>query len=203
MTSELPEKTTWNGENHLQMEENDEADGTVAKNNKNKCTSCLKTNLLTLLTVFGVVAGVALGFILKATSDTSWSSREVMYVNFPGDLFLRMLKSLILPLIVSSLISAIANLDLSLSGRIARRAILFYLTTTFCSVVLGMILVVAIGPGVGGEDEEDGQHAELRNVTTVDTLLDLVRNMVPNNLIQACIQQVSNFLFTFYFFYFQ
>ncbi|GJQ65440.1 hypothetical protein Trydic_g7547 [Trypoxylus dichotomus] len=192
MAAELPlEKPELNGDNRLEIEEDD---ANSIRKNENKCLSCLKSNLLTLLTVFGVLVGVALGFILKATSDSAWSSREVMYVNFLGDLFLRMLKSLILPLIVSSLISAIANLDLSLSGRIARRAILFYLTTTFCSVILGMILVVAIAPGVGNEDDEEGTHSELRNVTTVDTLLDLVRNMIPNNLIQACIQQYRTVL---------
>lgn len=190
MATELNEKpTAINGDSHFEIENSEENE---APQKKNKCLACLKTNLLTLLTVFGVVAGIVLGFILKAASDEAWSNRDVMYINFLGDLFLRMLKSLILPLIVSSLISAVANLDLSLSGRIARRAILFYLTTTFCSVVLGMILVVSIRPGVGGNGDE-GEQAELRNVTTVDTLLDLVRNMVPNNLIQACIQQVSIF----------
>ena len=157
----------------------------------NRCTACLRSNLLTILTVAGVVAGVALGFIMRASRDAPWSNREIMYVNFVGDLFLRMLKSLILPLIISSLISAVANLDLSLSGKVARRAILFYLTTTFFAVVLGIILVILIKPGVGAEDEDEGGTGELRNVTTVDTLLDLVRNMVPSNLVQACIQQVS------------
>lgn len=190
MESELSvKKLSLNGDNHLQIDHGNEDNKPVRKN---KCASCLKSSLLTLLTVLGVLAGVALGFILKTTSNTPWSSRQVMYVNFLGDLFLRMLKSLILPLIVSSLISAIANLDLSLSGRIARRAILFYLTTTFCSVVLGMILVVSIQPGKGSEDDEENAVTALRNVTTVDTLLDLVRNMVPNNLIQACTQQVSS-----------
>lgn len=60
-----------------------------------------------------------------------------MYINYVGDLFLRMLKSLILPLIVSSLVSAIGSLDLSLSGRIGARAIGYYMITTVCAVVLG------------------------------------------------------------------
>lgn len=78
--------------------------------------SCLTENLLTMLTVFGVFAGVALGFILKATKSSEWTNREIMYINFPGDLFLRMLKALILPLILSSIVSAIGSLDLNLSG---------------------------------------------------------------------------------------
>ena len=60
-----------------------------------------------------------------------------MYINYLGDLFLRMLKSLILPLIISSLISAIGSLDLSLSGRIGARAIAYYMITTIFAVILG------------------------------------------------------------------
>lgn len=48
-----------------------------------------------------------------------------MYIQYPGDLFLRMLKCLIVPLIVSSITSAIGALDLSLSKKIAFR----YLST--------------------------------------------------------------------------
>ena len=46
-----------------------------------------------------------------------WTEREVMYVSYVGEIFLRMLKALILPLIVPSLITAVGSLDLSLSGR--------------------------------------------------------------------------------------
>lgn len=69
-----------------------------------------------MLTVLGVIAGIALGCILKVSKE-EWTPREIMYLNFPGDLFLRMLKGLILPLIVASIVSAIGSLDLSLSGK--------------------------------------------------------------------------------------
>ncbi|KOB73383.1 Amino acid transporter [Operophtera brumata] len=46
-----------------------------------------------------------------------WSRRDVMYFQYPGELFLRMLKCLIVPLLFSSIVSAIGSLDLSLSGK--------------------------------------------------------------------------------------
>lgn len=161
----------------------------IRKPDKFQFRSCLKTNLLTLLTVSGVIGGIILGFILRATKDQPWPARQISYVNFLGDVFLRMLKSLILPLIVSSLIAAIGSLDLSLSGKIGVRAICYYLSTTICAVILGIIVVVVIHPGRG--DSDSIQRAGIsRNVTTVDTLLDLFRNMFPPNLVQACIEQV-------------
>lgn len=77
----------------------------------------MSENLLTLLTIIGVFAGTLVGFILRnIDKPEGWTSREIMYIQFPGDLFLRMLKGLILPLIVASIISSIGSLDLSLSG---------------------------------------------------------------------------------------
>ncbi|XP_066250889.1 excitatory amino acid transporter-like isoform X1 [Euwallacea similis] len=155
----------------------------------NKFTRFLRNNALTLLTIGGVLAGGILGFILKATKD-DWSKREIMYVGFIGQIFLRMLKSLIIPLIISCLVSAIASLDLTLSKKVAVRAIAYYLTTTFASVVLGIIVVVSIRPGVGRNVSGTGSEAlPERNTTTTDTLLDLVRSMFPPNLVEATIFQ--------------
>ena len=41
-----------------------------------------------------------------------------MYVSYVGKLFLRMLKALILPLIIPSLVAAVGSLDMSLSGKV-------------------------------------------------------------------------------------
>lgn len=135
---------------------------------------CLKSNLLTLLTVAGVISGVVVGFILRASKNEPWPARQILYVNFAGDVFLRILKSLILPLIVSSLISAIGSLDLSLSGKIGVRAICYYLATTLSAVLLGIIMVVIIHPGKG-DSASIARAGISRNVTTVDTLMDLFR----------------------------
>lgn len=150
--------------------------GRLAENVK----GCLKTNILTLLTLGGVFGGVILGVAMRPPGSQAWSQRDAMYVGFLGELFLRMLKALILPLIISSLISAVGNLDLSLSGRIGARAICYYMVTTVMAVILGIILVVAIHPGRGNDDDIEKEHFS-RNTTTADTLMDLVR-WVPGSV---------------------
>ncbi|XP_025989590.2 excitatory amino acid transporter 1 isoform X1 [Solenopsis invicta] len=152
-----------------------------------KVRTCLRHNTLTLLTVVGVIGGVVLGIILRSTRE-KWTPREIMYIGYIGDLFLRMLKSLILPLIISSLISAIGSLDMSLSGKIGGRAIGYYTVTTILAVILGIILVCSIQPGRGQEAKEAAQTSKT-NVSTADTLMDLVRNMFPPNIVEACIFQ--------------
>ena len=76
-----------------------------------------------------------------------WTDREIMYIAYVGKLFLRMLKALILPLIIPSLIAAIGQLDMSLSGKVGGRAVAYYMATTVLAVILGIILVTSIRPG--------------------------------------------------------
>lgn len=155
-----------------------------------KCLSCMRTNLLTILTLIGVVTGAVLGIVLRSSRDDPWTQREISYIQFVGDLFLRILKGLVLPLVISTLIAAIGSLDLSVSGRMARVGGIYYVITTTLAIVLGIVLAVTIKPGANRTGVPgSGPEITVRNVTTVDTLLDLVRNMFPPNYIQACTQQ--------------
>lgn len=160
-----------------------------------KCVSCMRSNLLTILTLIGVVVGAVLGIVLRSSRDDPWTQREVSYIQFVGDIFLRILKGLVLPLVVSTLIAAIGSLDLSVSGKMARVGGIYYIITTTLAIVLGIVLAVTIKPGANrsGHDE-NVPEINVRNVTTVDTLLDLVRNMFPPNYVQACTQQYQTVL---------
>ncbi|XP_063585051.1 excitatory amino acid transporter 3-like isoform X1 [Penaeus indicus] len=147
----------------------------------------IRNNLLPILTISGVTGGIVLGLILRYSRSERWTKREVMYVGYVGELFLRALKALIIPLIVSSLVSAIGSLDLSLSKKIGLRAIAYYLTTTVSAVILGIILVVSIHPGKGNDDDIT-KAGEAKASYTPDLLMDLPRNLFPPNLIQACFE---------------
>lgn len=116
----------------------------MPRSRRQRTQDCLRHNILTMLTIAGVVGGIILGLILRSSRSDKWPAREIMYVNYLGELFLRMLKSLILPLIMASLISAIGSLDLSLSGKIGARAITYYMTTTISAVILGELYSMKI-----------------------------------------------------------
>ena len=61
-------------------------------------------------------------YYLEDVRSQGWTHRKIMYINYLGDLFLRMLKSLILPLIISSLVSAIGSLDFVIERQNSMRA---------------------------------------------------------------------------------
>ena len=89
---------------------------------KEKVKNCLKTYSLTGCTVLGVIGGIILGFILRSIErEKWWTKREVMYVQFIGDVYLRMLNGLVLPFMVSSIIAAVGSLELKTSWRIGAR----------------------------------------------------------------------------------
>ncbi|XP_018412969.1 PREDICTED: excitatory amino acid transporter 2 [Nanorana parkeri] len=149
----------------------------------------LRSNLLLTLTVFGVIMGAVLGGLLRLASPIH--PDIVMVIGFPGDILMRMLKMLILPLIISSLITGLAGLDAKSSGRLGTRAMVYYMSTTIIAAVLGVILVLAIHPGDPKLKQQLGKGQENDEVSSLDAFLDLIRNLFPDNLVQACFQQTQ------------
>lgn len=103
-------------------------------------------NVLLVSTIVAVFLGFLIGMIMRH-SNGRYSSDAIQMIGFPGDMFLRMLKMLILPLIIASVISALASLDSTVSGKIGMRACMFYMTTTVVATITGIILVTLIHPG--------------------------------------------------------
>uniref|UniRef100_A0AAR2KUT7 Amino acid transporter n=1 Tax=Pygocentrus nattereri TaxID=42514 RepID=A0AAR2KUT7_PYGNA len=152
---------------------------------KDDVKTFLKKNAFVLFTIGAVVIGIMLGFALR---PYKMSYREVKYFSFPGELLMRMLQMLVLPLLVSSLITGMAALDSRASGKMGMRAVIYYMTTTFIAVFIGIIMVLIIHPGKGSKDEFT-QQQKIEQVSPADAFLDLIRNMFPPNLVQACTQQ--------------
>ncbi|XP_077463914.1 solute carrier family 1 member 8a isoform X1 [Stigmatopora argus] len=144
-----------------------------------------KRNGLLTLSVVAVLTGCTLGFVLRGTE---LSTQAKIYFSFPGELLMRMLKMLILPLITSSLMSGLSSMESRACCRMGVLTVTYYLWTTFIAVVVGIALVVIIKPGVGTEMESNRLGGG-PVMTSADALLDLIRNMVPSNLIEATFQQ--------------
>lgn len=96
----------------------------------------------------------------------------------------------------------LAGLDAKSSGRLGTRAMVYYMSTTVIAAVLGVILVLLIHPGNPKLKANLGEGKKNDEVSSLDALFDLIRNLFPENLVQACFQQVcaSNVLLTSYHF---
>ena len=75
------------------------------------------SNIFIVLMILALVIGIIVGLTVRRVDGWEyWQKRKIFYLKFPGDLLLNMLKMLIIPLIVSSLISSLASLDSRASG---------------------------------------------------------------------------------------
>ncbi|XP_029205474.2 excitatory amino acid transporter 1-like isoform X1 [Acropora millepora] len=171
--------------------------GTVGRS-KGFCNKCCQScfgfvvrNLLMVLLVLGAAVGFLIGALVnkpvqEIVSPEKRATTE-MLIGFPGELLMNMLQVIILPLIVASLITAVSHLDSRSTGRIGRRALIFYLITTLSAAILGMILVSSIRPG--RNDEPQGSTAKPDPYRNLDSFLDLIRSCFPSNLVEATFRQ--------------
>ncbi|CAL7934650.1 unnamed protein product [Xylocopa violacea] len=146
----------------------------------------MRENLLLVVTLSGVLFGVILGFGLR---PLGLGDDAVMLISYPGELFMRLLKLMILPLVIASLISGSASLNARMNGMIAVRTLVYFILTSLLNAVLGVVLVLLIHPGNPGIRKSITTSHSGRAVNILDSLLDLGRNMFPDNIFQAAFQQ--------------
>lgn len=111
----------------------------------------------------------------------------VPYVSWIGDLFLRLLKMVIIPLIVSSIITGVAGIGSSAGiGRLGLKTISFYIFTSLFAILLGLFLVNMIKPGVG----VDFSFAEKVSSLPVaeQSIGQLLMNSIPENFFKSLAQ---------------
>ncbi|XP_018545876.1 excitatory amino acid transporter 5-like, partial [Lates calcarifer] len=97
---------------------------TVKEDLKRTVRNFLKKNGLLTLSVIAVLTGCTLGFMLRGTQ---LSTQAKIYFSFPGELLMRMLKMLILPLITSSLMSGLSSMESKACCRMGVLTVTYYL----------------------------------------------------------------------------
>ena len=143
---------------------------------RSKMLNLLKPHRLLLTILVGVVLGCIIGILchdLVQNSEDPSPRRLAMYIKFPGELFIRMLKLIVIPLITSSIIVALNDIDIKSAGRLGKRTMIYYITTTIPSAILGLILATVIKPGSGVNKEDKVSDNIERD--SVDSFLDLLR----------------------------
>ena len=124
--------------------------------------------------ILGVVLGV-------------WLPEYVKYVSWMGDMFMRALKMVIIPLILTSIISGIVNIgSLEKLGKIGLKTISYYIVTSIFAIVTGLFMVNLLKPGEGADlgfvSEVEG--LALAKESFGQTLI----NIIPTNVVQAMVE---------------
>ena len=146
--------------------------------------------------LLGVLAGLLLndsftigGPIGRALDSMSFIRRFAIFVFSPilgpiGQIFIKLLRMLIVPLILASMVCGVARVgDMRRLGGLGGRTFVFYLLTTWASVLVGLIVVNLIKPGSGAPLITGGEIPEAAMSPT--GFWDFVVRMIPANPIEA------------------
>jgi len=128
--------------------------------------------------LIAIVLGVAVGLLL---------GEKTSHIKVVGDIFIRLLKMIIIPLILASMVAGIVSLgDVRKLGRIGLRTFIYYTATTLLAVLVGLILVNVIRPGARVKmGLEKGAELSQRETPSVASI---VKDIVPENVLAAMAQ---------------
>lgn len=108
----------------------------------------------------------------------------VKYVSWLGDLFIRSLKMVIVPLVFTSIVSGVTNIGSGKNlGRIGLKTLTYYLSTSLLAILTGLILVNLFRPGIGMDMEIRKGTLELPEGSA--KINDLLVRMIPENIFDS------------------
>lgn len=114
-------------------------------------------------------------------------SHTVIYTNWIGEVFLRALNMIIVPLILCSITTGVASVGSSGNlGRLGFKTMAYYILSTLVAIITGFILVTSIKPGIGAEL---GLNASLEGISAAsESFGQTLIKIVPTNIIEALAQ---------------
>jgi Na+/H+-dicarboxylate symporter len=134
-----------------------------------------------------MVVGLVLGITLNATiGDPATLSNVTGYISILTDLFLRLIKMIIAPLVFATLVSGIAHMgDTAALGRVGARSIGWFIFASLLSLALGLIMVNLLQPGVGANLVLPPHGASAGLGQTDFSLKEFVTHLVPKSFFEA------------------
>jgi Na+/H+-dicarboxylate symporter len=107
-----------------------------------------KNNRLTWFILLAMAMGIAVGYLVHVNASPEFIKSFSKNINLLGKLFIRLVQMIIAPLVFSTLVVGIAKLgDLKAVGRVGGKALLWFITASLASLLLGMLLVNYFHPG--------------------------------------------------------
>lgn len=149
--------------------------------------------------LFGLVAGLTVHEVAGEAPWVEWAVRNVAYPI--GQLFLRLIFMIVVPLVFSSLVLGVLELgDVRKLGRVGMKTLLYTLFASGISVLIGITLVNTFRPGVGVDPSvrEDlsatfasGSKAAIENAEKAQHWTDSLLSLIPRNPLAAAVQALD------------
>jgi len=131
---------------------------------------------------------ILIAMLLGALLGGVFGEGAVRWFGWLGTVFVRLMRMLIVPLILTSIVSGVASVGSGKSlGRLGLKTLVYYLSTSFVAIFTGLVLVNLVRPGVGA-DLGGAATAELPEIETPSNLLEIFLRMIPTNPVAAMVE---------------
>jgi Na+/H+-dicarboxylate symporter len=141
---------------------------------------------LTLYIMIGLVLGIIVGAVMHSTMSADAITEANKYFKMITDIFLRLIKMIVAPLVFATLVAGIVHMgDTASLGRVGAKTITWFLGATVVSLTLGMVLVNVLQPGINSGLD----LAKAVGTSGIDTvngdMFKTITEMVPKSIFEA------------------
>ena len=146
-----------------------------------------KSNLTTYILVAMIVGGT-LGAIIHNTCDQTTAANFSTYIKLLATIFIRLVQMIIAPLVFSTLVVGIAKLgDINSVGRIGGKALAWFFSASFISLIIGLLWVNFLKPGYGLNlsDIDLSAASEVTEKTQDFSVQHFVEHIIPKSVFEA------------------
>ena len=143
---------------------------------------------LTKNILIGFLLGVIFGIFINLV-DLDQSDKKIIIelLSVGGEIFLKIIKMLVVPIVFFSLTSGVANLnELNTLGKIGVKSISLYISTTFFAITGSLIFANLIDPGEGFKLKIENNSV---TISEPPSLSDVILNIIPNNPFESLVNE--------------
>ncbi len=147
----------------------------------------MKMNKLTAMILISMLVGILTGHLYRSNvTDPAAVTEFASNISILTDIFLRLIKMIIAPLVFSTLVVGIAKMgDSQTVGRVGIKAMAWFMTASLISLALGLVMVNLLKPGVGLNLPLPDIAAKSGISATAITLKDFVTHAIPKSVVEA------------------
>jgi Na+/H+-dicarboxylate symporter len=147
----------------------------------------MKMNKLTAMILISMLVGILTGHLYRSNvTDPAAIAAFASNISILTDIFLRLIKMIIAPLVFSTLVVGIAKMgDSQTVGRVGIKAMAWFMTASLISLALGLVMVNLLKPGVGLNLPLPDITAKSGISATAITLKDFVTHAIPKSVVEA------------------
>ena len=147
-----------------------------------------KSNKLTLYILVAMILGAILGYIINKNYDAVYIEKFSKNIKLLTTIFLRLVQMIIAPLVFTTLVVGIAKLgDLKTVGRVGGKAMLWFITASLVSLLIGLVLVNIFKPGLGIDlsNADMSGAKDVMGKTQTFSMINFIEHVFPKSMFEA------------------